>query len=133
MARRIQSLSYGKALMPNDSTNVIHVEFSTEFKRNLRVLAKKYRHIRSDVQPIIAQLQKGDIVGDQVSGTGYRIFKVRVKNSDLRKGKRAGYRVIYYVKTPLKTILITIYAKSDRSTISSDQIRRIVTEFDREL
>ena len=118
--------------MPNDLVDAVHVEFSTEFKRNLRTLAKRYRHIRSDVQPVITQLQKGEIVGDKVPRTGHAIFKVRVKNSDLRKGKRAGYRVIYYVKTPLKTVLITIYAKSDRSTVSPNQIRRIVAEFDRE-
>lgn len=29
------------------------VEFTPEFKRNLRSLAKKYRRIRSDIQPVI--------------------------------------------------------------------------------
>jgi hypothetical protein len=38
--------------------------------------------------------------GDQISGTGFTVFKVRVKNSDIRKGKRAGYRVIYQVIEP---------------------------------
>ena len=121
------------ALMPSELADVVHVEFSLVFKRNLRTLAKKYRRVRSDVQPVIDQLQNGEVVGDQVPRTGYTIFKVRVKNSDLRKGKRAGYRVIYYLKTPSRIILITIYAKSDRSDVSSDQIRRIVAEFDREL
>ncbi len=119
--------------MPSELADVVHVEFSLVFKRNLRTLAKRYRRVRSDVQPVIAQLQNGEVVGDQVPRTGYTIFKVRVKNSDLRKGKRAGYRVIYYLKTPSRIILITIYAKSDRSDVSSDQIRRIVAEFDREL
>lgn len=118
--------------MPNNRADVVRVEFSLEFKRNLHILAKKYRRVRSDVQPVIAQLQNGEVVGDQVPRTGYTIFKVRVKNSDLNKGKRAGYRVIYYLKTPSKIILITIYAKSDRSDISSDQIQRIVSDFDRE-
>lgn len=55
-------------------TESIRIEFTPEFKRNLRVLAKKYRHIRSDVQPVIEQLQKGEIVGDKVSGVKYTIF-----------------------------------------------------------
>ena len=117
--------------MPSELADVVRVEFSQAFKRNLRTLAKRYRHVRSDVQPIVAQLQNGEVVGDQVPRTGYTIFKVRVKNSDLRKGKRAGYRMIYYLKTPSKIVLITIYAKSDRSDVSSDQVRRIVAEFDR--
>lgn len=33
---------------------LVQVEFAPEFKRNLRVLAKKYRHIRSDLQPVLA-------------------------------------------------------------------------------
>ncbi|QTA91752.1 hypothetical protein [Desulfonema magnum] len=45
------------------------VEFTPEFKRNLRSLAKKYRHIRSDIQPVIDQIQKGDFVGDQIPKT----------------------------------------------------------------
>ncbi len=117
--------------MPIDENHKIQVEFTVEFKKNLRKLAKKYRHIRSDVQPIISELQDGQTVGNQVAGTGYTIFKARVKNSDLRKGKRAGYRMIYYLKTSSRIILITIYSKSDRATVSSERISHIVDEFDR--
>jgi mRNA-degrading endonuclease RelE of RelBE toxin-antitoxin system len=60
----------------------VDVFFTPEFKRNLRALAKKYSRIRSDVQPIIEQIQHGEFVGDQVQGTGYTIFKVRIRNSD---------------------------------------------------
>ncbi len=34
----------------------VQVEFTPEFKRNLRTLARKYRQIRSDVEPVINQL-----------------------------------------------------------------------------
>ena len=129
--KRILSLNYGMVLMPIDENHKIQVEFTVEFKKNLRKLAKKYRHIRSDVQPIISELQDGQTVGNQVAGTGYTIFKARVKNSDLRKGKRAGYRMIYYLKTSSRIILITIYSKSDRATVSSERISHIVDEFDR--
>ena len=88
------------------------VEFTPEFKRNLRSLAKKYRRIRSDIQPVIEQIKHGDFLGDQIPKTdGYTLFKVRVKNSDIRKGKSAGYRLIYYVQSETKIILITIYPK----------------------
>lgn len=36
--------------MPPES---VTISFTLEFKRNLRALAKKYRSIRSDVQPLI--------------------------------------------------------------------------------
>ena len=75
----------------------IEVLFTPEFKRNLRALAKKYPHIRLDVQPTIEEIQHGEFVGDQVQGTGYTIFKVRIRNRDASRGKSGGYRVIYYV------------------------------------
>jgi mRNA-degrading endonuclease RelE of RelBE toxin-antitoxin system len=75
--------------MQNDSP-LIQVEVTAKFQRNLRSLAKKYRNIRHDIQPIIQQLQAGDLPGEQVSGVGYTIFKLRVKNSDIKKGKSGG-------------------------------------------
>jgi len=39
--------------MPADQ---VSISFTFEFKRNLRALAKKYRSIRSDIQPLIDQL-----------------------------------------------------------------------------
>ena len=121
--------------MPNESLqksfeNPTEIRFTPEFKRNWRALAKKYRHIRSDVQPIIDQLQAGDFAGNQVPGTSYTIYKLRVRNSDLRKGKRAGYRLIYYLQTQTQVILVTIYSKTEQSDISTAQIRHIVERFE---
>ncbi len=107
----------------------IEIAFTPEFKRNLRGLAKKYPHIRSDVQPIIEQIQHGEFIGDQVQGTGCTIFKVRIRNSDVSRGKSGGYRVIYYLKTATAVILITIYSKTEQSDISSAKIKKILSEF----
>ena len=116
--------------MPSEPAEPVQVEYTPEFKRNLRALAKKYRHIRSDVQPVINQLLAGEVVGDQVSGTRYTIFKVRVRNSDIQKGKRSGYRLAYHLKTPTSIILVTIYSKLNQTDISAEKIRRILIEFD---
>jgi mRNA-degrading endonuclease RelE of RelBE toxin-antitoxin system len=53
-----------------------------------------------------------------------------VRNSDVQKGKRSGYRLIYCVKTPEEIVLVTIYSKLDQGDISAEQIRRILSEFD---
>ena len=113
--------------MPSEPAESVQVEYTQEFKRNLRALANKYRHIRSDVQSVIDQLQAGEVMGDQVPRTRYTIFKVRVRNSDIQKGKRSGYRLIYHLRTPENIILVTIYSKLDQSDISAEQIRRILT------
>jgi mRNA-degrading endonuclease RelE of RelBE toxin-antitoxin system len=115
--------------MPNEPSRV-SVAFTPEFKRNLRALSKKYRHIRSDVQPLIEQLETGEFVGDRISGTTYVVFKARVRNRDIRKGKSSGYRLIYQVQSPQSVVLITIYSKLDQGDISPKQIRQTLAEFE---
>ncbi|WP_242056932.1 MULTISPECIES: type II toxin-antitoxin system RelE/ParE family toxin [Oscillatoriales] len=106
----------------------IQINFAEEFKRNLVTLSKKYRHIRSDVQPIIERLEAGELLGDRISGTDYVVFKVRIKNSDIKKGKSGGYRLIYHVQTPTIIFLMTIYSKSEHENVSVDKIRRILSD-----
>ncbi|HMR97948.1 MAG TPA: type II toxin-antitoxin system RelE/ParE family toxin [Anaerolineales bacterium] len=115
--------------MADSPKPVVQVFFTPEFKRNVRALAKKYHHIQSDVQPFIEKIQRGELVGDKVQGTGYAIFKVRIRNSDVSRGKSGGYRVIYYLKTATAVILITIYSKTEQSDISSVKIKKILSEF----
>ena len=114
----------------DEAKGSVIVEFTPEFKRNLRALARKYRNIRADVQPVIETIQKGEFVGDQVPRTGdFTIYKVRVKNRDIHKGKSAGYRLIYYAQTDKKVILITIYSKTEQADITPGQIRQILKKF----
>ncbi len=109
----------------------VRVEASPTFKRNIRNLGKKYRGIRKDVESVIKQLEKGDLPGSQISGIGYKVFKLRVKNSDITKGKSGGYRLIYYCKTATGIILLTIYTKSEQADITADDIRRIITQYEK--
>lgn len=108
----------------------IPVEFAPIFKRNLRNLAKKYRSIRDDIQPVIEQLEQGELPGDKISGIGYEVFKLRVRNSDIQKGKSGGYRLIYYVKTAKGIVLLTIYSKSEQVDIAADEIRNFICEYE---
>lgn len=57
------------------------------------------------------------------------MYKVRVRNTNLQKGKSAGYRLIYQVESPTSILLLTIYSKSDREDINVNEIRDIVTDF----
>ncbi|MDB9510647.1 type II toxin-antitoxin system RelE/ParE family toxin [Kamptonema animale CS-326] len=119
--------------MVNEPSSV-SIRFSDEFEANLYVLSKKYRRIRSDIEPIFEQFQGGNFIGDRLSGIGenYVILKVRVKNSNIQKGKSAGYRLIYQVESPTSVLLLTIYSKSDREDISPNEIFSILAEFDRD-
>ena len=106
------------------------IRLTIEFKRNVRQLAKKFRHIRSDLQPLLDQLATGETPGDRVSGIGQIIYKVRLQNSDINKGKRSGYRLLYYLKLDSLTVLLTIYVKSEQEDIPAEKIRQIIHEFD---
>jgi mRNA-degrading endonuclease RelE of RelBE toxin-antitoxin system len=116
--------------MPNEP-NPVAIRFSDEFEEKLYRLSKKYRHIRSDLHPIIEQLQGGNFLGDRLGGIGeeYAILKVRVKNSNIQKGKSGGYRLIYQIESQSSLLLLTIYSKSEREDISSKEIINILAEF----
>jgi mRNA-degrading endonuclease RelE of RelBE toxin-antitoxin system len=113
------------ALM-TDEIPEIQLLFSDEFKTRLSTLIKRYRSIRTDLQPLLDELLSGNFIGDQIAGTGYTVFKVRLKNSDIQKGKSGGYRVIYQLRGDTYILLVVIYSKSDQDGIPANQIRDII-------
>ena len=117
--------------MSNES-ELVQIDLTPEYKRNLRELSKRFRQIRLDTGLVIEQIQGGNFIGDRIPGMGedYIILKVRVKNSNIQKGKSAGYRMIYQVESPVSVLLLTIYSKSDRTDISLNEIRSIIADFD---
>jgi len=118
--------------MPTDPSS-IQIDLTPRFQRDLRTLVKRYRHIRSDLQPLIEHLQAGELPGDRIAGIGYDIFKVRLKNSDIQKGKSGGYRVIYYLKTQESVILVTIYSKSDLSDVDAQTIQDAIAQYEQQI
>ena len=105
---------------------------TSRFKKDLRKLTKRYPSIRQDLTPLINQLLAGETPGDIISGVKYQVFKVRLKNSDIKKGKSAGYRVVYYLKSNINIILATIYSKSDQSDIQNNLIEQIIEKYEQE-
>ena len=74
-------------------------------------------------------MQKPD-AGDLVRGSG-GVRKVRWAPDG--RGKSGGVRVIYYWKKPNHEIwLLTIYSKSERSTISGHILKKIAEAIDHE-
>jgi hypothetical protein len=81
------------------------------FTRNIRTLIKKYRHILKDIQPIIEQLENGEILGEQLSGVGYPVFNLRIKNSD-------------------NVFLLTLYSKSEQDDVMAGDLKDIIEEYE---
>lgn len=110
----------------------IQIDLTPRFQKDLRALAKRFRLVRSDLQPLIDQLQAGELPGDRVAGVTYTVYKVRLKNSDVQKGKSGGYRVVYYVKTADKIILATIYSKSDLEDVDTEVIKDAIAQYEQQ-
>jgi mRNA-degrading endonuclease RelE of RelBE toxin-antitoxin system len=71
------------------------MQFKTvsRFDKEVKELAKKYSHIKSDLQNLIANFDKNHQTAKKIKANTY---KIRIKNSDKAKGKSAGYRTYYY-------------------------------------
>ena len=111
-------------------SNRVAVEFSGRFRKNVRRLAKKYKRIRRDLEPLVERLENGETPGDRIAGLkGYRVYKTRIPNSDARRGKSGGYRVVYYLIANNTTVLLTIYTKSEQTDISANEIASIISDY----
>jgi len=104
------------------------VRYSEAFKRQLKRLSRRYPHIRGDLQPLIDRLVAGETPGDRIQGTGHVLYKVRAKNTSAARGKRGGYRVIYYLTTSTGVLLVTIYSKTEQSDVDVDVVLRIIRD-----
>jgi mRNA-degrading endonuclease RelE of RelBE toxin-antitoxin system len=106
---------------------------SSRIEKDIKKLRKKYDSVDRDIEPLIKELEAGETPGNKISGNKYPVYKVRVKNSNNRRGKSAGYRVIYYTVTPEAILLTTIYSKSERENISNEEIEDIIAQYEQEL
>jgi mRNA-degrading endonuclease RelE of RelBE toxin-antitoxin system len=105
----------------------IRVEFSDRFKREVDALDRKFAGALEEVVEFVGKLKRGERPGDRIPKLGgHIVYKVRLPNPAARRGKRGGFRVIYYVERADRIFLVTIYAKSKRENISSVELRRII-------
>ena len=116
-----------------DNTLPVKVIPSSRIEKDIRKLRKKYEGVDRDIEPLIQALEAGETPGDRLSGSKYPVYKVRIKNSNNRRGKSGGYRVIYYTVTPEAVLLTTIYSKSERESISNEEIEGIIKQYELEI
>lgn len=108
--------------------NLVEIRFTKPFQRRFKSLAKRYRQIKKDVEPILHELQAGNFIGDRIIGVSDIVFKVRAANSDIPVGKSGGYRLIYQIVSSTCIWLLLIYAKSERVNVTADEIRDAINK-----
>ena len=105
------------------------VVLAASFKHSVKRLKKRFRHAKEDVREAVRQLLRNPMQGAVIPG-GYGVRKLRVCNTDLKKGKSGGYRLLYYVEgQPTPTIyLLMLYFKSDRDDVTRRELKQLLDE-----
>ena len=100
---------------------------TSEFKREIKHLSKKYPSLQDDFGIFLKQLSLNPIQGVSI---GKNCYKVRLAITSKGKGKSGGARIITYIQILAETvILISIYDKSERATITDKEINDRLKKF----
>ena len=95
-----------------------------DFDRDFRRLAKRHRSLPQDLRGFITDLAENRVRGAELSP---QVYKYRMGIKSKGGGKSGGARIISYeviLEQTDKTIyLLTIYDKTDRSSISASEIK----------
>jgi mRNA-degrading endonuclease RelE of RelBE toxin-antitoxin system len=103
------------------------VYLTDTFQKSLKILKKKYRHIKDDIIDIIRKLESDAPLGDPVPGWDREIWKIRVASADMKRGKSGAFRIIYLFKeNDFNIYLLTVYFKGDKDDVSSDDIGKLL-------
>lgn len=105
------------------------VVLTRSFQHSVKQLEKRFRRVKDDVRVAIQVLLQTPRLGVIIPGSS-GVRKLRVRNADLGKGKRGGYRLLYYVEDqPIPTIyLLLLYAKSDREGVTRRELKQLLDE-----
>ena len=104
------------------------VSIPDPFQKDLKRLARKYPKVLDIVETLINTLESDQRPGDKIPRVGYDVYKVRLRSPSARRGKRGGFRVIYYVQLADRVVLLTIYAKTEQTDISPEEIGQVLQE-----
>jgi len=102
------------------------VVIAGDFRITAKALSKKYPSLKTDITTLIESLKVTPAQGDKIYKN---TFKVRLSITSKGKGKSGGARVITHVVAVLNegtVYLLTIYDKSERSTISDKEIKEFI-------
>jgi len=110
------------------------VYLTETFQHCLKALKKKYRNIKDDIIEIIRKLEDDPTIGDQIPGWNKEIWKIRVASSDMKRGKRSGFRLIYLWKEhESRVYLSAVYFKGEKEVMTSKEMENLLRKVNKEL
>ncbi|MBY0425222.1 MAG: type II toxin-antitoxin system RelE/ParE family toxin [Cytophagales bacterium] len=94
--------------------------FDKEFKR----LVKRYPSLKAELAKLGSELEINPTEGIKL---GQNCYKIRIAIASKGKGKSGGGRIITHVYVEAETVyLLSIYDKSERSTISDSELKLLL-------
>jgi hypothetical protein len=105
----------------------VQVYYTPVFEKKFKRYKKKFQSIESDLLLFIENLPN---IGAIDLGDG--VYKYRLSVKSKNKGKRGGFRIISFeilvTEQQKNIILLTIYDKSEQSSISKSEIASILKD-----
>jgi len=106
----------------------MHFNTTELFDKQAKKLSKRYNQLKNDIESLILNFET---IHQQSITIKKNLYKIRLKNSNKNRGKRAGYRVYYYIKREERVFLLTIYDKSEISMIDESLFIDIISDLEK--
>jgi mRNA-degrading endonuclease RelE of RelBE toxin-antitoxin system len=101
------------------------------FLRQVKKLKKKYKSLVSELIAFEDSLSENPTQGTDLGNSTY---KVRLAIESKNSGKSGGARIITYVITEQKEVyLVSIYDKSEISTIKDSDVKKLIKEIENDI
>ena len=111
----------------------VEVVISANFRRKAKKYIKKFRSLKDELAELEKSLWLNPKQGDRITES---IYKIRLASKSKGKGKSGGFRIITYLIESISedqdeviVTLLSIYDKSEVSTLSDAEIRGLVEDF----
>lgn len=102
------------------------VRAARSFERDAKPLLKKYPSLRQELERLGKQLQENPTLGTPL---GHECYKIRLAIKSKGKGKSGGARIITYLVTRNKeVILLAIYDKQVKDNISANELKELLDD-----
>jgi mRNA-degrading endonuclease RelE of RelBE toxin-antitoxin system len=91
-------------------------------------LDRKYPLVEVVVSELVEKLEAGERPGDKIPNVGYDVYMERLKNPSANRGKRGGFRVIYYVYIEDEVVMLIIYSKTEQADVGIELIQQVIED-----
>ncbi len=100
------------------------VEITTNFKKQVKRLLKKYPSLKSELSDLVGSLEVQPVRGVSI---GNHCYKIRLAIASKNKGKSGSARVIIHVQFVAELVyLLSIFDKSEEESLTPKEIRDLL-------